>query len=86
MRVFRPANIKTIRKDRGMNQGDLERELIIRAPNYKTRAGKSLKPRTNHIRSIMLGKRDTSSVYLALFADVLGCKIDDFFEIRREKE
>lgn len=73
MRVWTPANIEKIRVKRKMTSLALERAMIRASPPYK------LEPTNNHIRNIINGKVENPGVkYALLFADVLGCAVDDF--------
>lgn len=77
MRIFSGQKVDEIRRKRDMSFGDFMRAMIRVAPKYGT---KGIKPANNHIHDIMSGKvLDPKSSYLCLFADVLECKVDDFF-------
>jgi len=73
MLIWTPAKIDKIRLKRKMTSLGLERAMIRTSPPYK------LEPTNNHIRNIINGKTENPGVkYALLFADVLGCKVDDF--------
>ena len=73
MRVFTPANIKKIMRERHMSFGDFMRRMIKVADNY------DLEPANNHVHNIINGKVSPGAQYLALFADVLECQVDAFY-------
>ena len=80
MRVWTPANIDKIRLKRGMTSLGFLRALSVKALAY------GLEPSNNHVRNIINGKgRGPQPAYLALFADVLDCSIDEFFVTKPEK-
>ena len=73
MKIFSPAKLDKIRREKYESFGDFFRALIIAAPEY------GVKPAVNHIHNIMNGKFSPRAPYLALFARVLECPIDAFF-------
>ena len=82
MRVFSAAKLEKTWKEKFPSFGDFFRALIAateRDPTY------NLKPAVNHIHNIRKGKQVPGTLYLALFADVLHCKTDDFFVTKQEK-
>jgi transcriptional regulator with XRE-family HTH domain len=80
MRVWAPAKIDEIRKERGMSFQGFVTAMIQVQEKYGITAS------NNHIRDIVKGRvRAPGATYLALFADVLKCKTDDLFVIKRKK-
>ena len=79
MRVFSAANLDNMRRKRYESFGEFFRALITEAPEY------GVKPAINHIHNIVNGRVTPGTPYLSLFAHVLECKVDDFFEAKREK-
>ena len=81
LRLFSPNEIKIAYIAKGWSFGDFMRALIIAAPDYGSRGENSdpIKPANNHIRDIINGETEPGPTYLALFADVLSCKVDTFF-------
>jgi|GEM_PF-5984343 len=79
MRVFSHANLDKKRREQYPSFGDFFRALIIAAPEY------GVKPAVNHIHNIINGKVKPGTQYMSLFAQVLECKVDDFFVTKREK-
>lgn len=85
MRVFDGTLIEKIRKTGDMSRPGLLRAMSKVCDNYGRKRG-SLKPSKQYLDRILNGNVESiGSLYMALFADILHCKTDDFFVTKPEK-
>lgn len=59
----------------GINQSEFLRMLIKAAPE-------GMKPGQTLVQGAITGGHKPGSDYLGLFATVLGCSVDDFFDVK----